>query len=906
MKITEHKFRHSITIPQFLRKFVAASTLLALVCAVGAGGAYLGVRNPDQLKWIKNLITAYVVDGVLKGGFISFADLRSLPAINLDIKFKNLEQLERLRQAVVEKKLGPLNPRHKGIWVSAVIDKRAKSIPVKVRLKGQGQQHYRWPRFSLLVKTKKKRAFMGMSRFAIQEPRVSGRHHFDMLFNEALKDHGLLVAGLALGRYYRNGTDLGLVMIEELPTKHLLERQGRRNGPVFRFDDNSLFSASLAFPENIDKYQHFEQFRFYPLFEKSLMKKPATATLVKTGKAMMRDYLLGRIAAIDIFDVKKWAKFVVLSDIWGATHGLGWSNIRLYLNPITLKFEPIAWNSITQIGSLKNAHTSINIRMIGGLDSLVFRMFQSSAMRRAYFEAARELLPAVTTDEFKNRLIIKDRKLRMYMSYFPSQWHHFPSPIDVTELQSKAAAILGLKKSQIVNSNSPVRNDLYRKQNPDLTIVKKTITGGFLRAGNTISMYMKNVLPLPLQIASLRAVSPGDHKLIGTLAVDFPIRIPPYKTSKTADLTIDTSLSWSTPEHEASETEFIITGTAYAENHSGPFTFALRPSTRSRAAFPFHSVASNDLIKAFDFLTLSADGRTISVLPGDWVLDQRLVLGHGTAFKMTPGTTLKFGENASLVVQGRAEIIGTEDQPVRLIPKGDKKWGGLSIFARGARVEISHALISGIQKPNFALDLLTGAITINNANFQFSNSIIENINAEDALNIVRSKYALSNIKIRDVTSDGIDIDGGAGVAKQLEVSRSGGDGLDVSATVISARGLKFQRIHDKAISVGEKSEAQISSVTFEDVGTGIASKDLSTTVADGVELANIRRTPFMAYRKKAEFGPGSLTVNNISGVHPGQLGVVQSGSSLILEGEKISATSVNVDALYNTGPMRKN
>ena len=43
-------------------------------------------------------------------------------------------------------------------------------------------------------------------------------------------------------------------------------------------------------------------------------------------------------------------RFLAVAEMWGAWHVLRWHNIRFYVNPVTLKLEPIAFDANTGDG----------------------------------------------------------------------------------------------------------------------------------------------------------------------------------------------------------------------------------------------------------------------------------------------------------------------------------------------------------------------------------------------------------------------------------------------------------------------------------------------------------------------------------------------------------------------------
>jgi hypothetical protein len=133
----------------------------------------------------------------------------------------------------------------------------------------------------------------------------------------------------------------------------------------------------------------------------------------------------------------------------------------------------------------------------------------------------------------------------------------------------------------------------------------------------------------------------------------------------------------------------------------------------------------------------------------------------------------------------------------------------------------------------------------------------------------------------------------------------GGDALDASGSAIDASQLSFRGIRDKAISLGESSRIAASSIDIVGSGVGIASKDASQATFRDVSGREIATALLMAYNKKPEYGRASLMVADVSFDESATLAIAQKGNSVVIDGKEIHARSLDVDALYATGAMKK-
>ena len=64
-----------------------------------------------------------------------------------------------------------------------------------------------------------------------------------------------------------------------------------------------------------------------------------------TAVSLLRNFQARLLDAEQVLDHEKTAKFLALSNIWGADHGLSYADINFYYNPITAKLEPIAMDA---------------------------------------------------------------------------------------------------------------------------------------------------------------------------------------------------------------------------------------------------------------------------------------------------------------------------------------------------------------------------------------------------------------------------------------------------------------------------------------------------------------------------------------------------------------------------------
>jgi hypothetical protein len=148
---------------------------------------------------------------------------------------------------------------------------------------------------------------------------------------------------------------------------------------------------------------------------------------------------------------------------------------------------------------------------------------------------------------------------------------------------------------------------------------------------------------------------------------------------------------------------------------------------------------------------------------------------------------------------------------------------------------------------------------------------------EDSLNLMRVSGDVDSIQISNAAQDGLDLDFSDLSIASLDIDVSGNDCLDLSSGDYIIANAALRSCDDKALSVGEKANVEISVLSVESSSLGLAVKDSSDVVIrDGT--MSIVDLCAAVYRKKQEFGGAKLTLPRT--FCPGSDPLVQQGSRL--------------------------
>ena len=156
-------------------------------------------------------------------------------------------------------------------------------------------------------------------------------------------------------------------------------------------------------------------------------------------------------------------------------------------------------------------------------------------------------------------------------------------------------------------------------------------------------------------------------------------------------------------------------------------------------------------------------------------------------------------------------------------------------------------------------NFLTGCINIYDSYFKNLSIESQNNDCEDSVNIVRSEGQIDYLNIKNAKFDALDFDFSKLKIKNIIVSGSNNDCLDVSYGLYEIDNLNVSMCGDKGLSVGENSNIVVKKLIAENVNIGLASKDNARATVNNF-LANAVKDCVRAYNKKQEFSGGYVNI----------------------------------------------
>ena len=261
--------------------------------------------------------------------------------------------------------------------------------------------------------------------------------------------------------------------------------------------------------------------------------------------------------------------------------------------------------------------------------------------------------------------------------------------------------------------------------------------------------------------------------------------------------------------------------------------------------------------------------RLVTIAGDDVRIERSLALPEGFRTRVLAGTRITLAPGVLMTFDGQLDLEGSPAAPVTIAMSPGaperNRWGGLLVRRSREASSWRHFRIAASGGRQLAQRQdgggLTGCVTFYEAEVSMQDGRLDDLNCEDALNIVRSPFTLERVTISGAAGDAFDADFSDGAIRASEFLDAGNDGIDVSGSQVQVSDCRFERVGDKAISVGERSEVSARSIRVDGASIGVASKDQSVARVEDSSFRGITDTVYAAYQKKPEFGPATLTAS---------------------------------------------
>ncbi len=735
-----------------------------------------------------------------------------LENIDLEIPFEKTIVLENLRKQSILN--GSLPPADKMPKVKTKIVFNGKVFDADIRLKGDRRAHFiDKEKSSYKLELDKNQFIFGIKKFSVQKPRIRNYIH-EWIFHELAKKEGIIKIKYEFINLSINGDDKGLYVIEEGFGKELIERNKRRNGPIFSIDE--------------DVYGLYDN-PVFEIYNKRYWRKLENNSIANIASQKLHDFFDNKSPADEVFDLDKWAAYFAIVDLSANYHGALLKSVKLYYNPLNGLFEPIPYDGHRLKPNYHKYNLNYDNRIlidivqnpigeeITGFTWLKKFFYKDDKLNKKFYNLYSSYLNKISSEKYINYFLSENLdEIEKINSHIYADYFFFDNS------RKYGVGLYYFLLSDFKYHAQNIRNKLEPRDQVQLL---KIDDNNYL-----FKPYYKNYNQL---IAD---------KLIclnGSNTVDLNIS-QAIRNFENTNINLN---RFNTKNLKCRELILY-------DNFSKQNKFLKIDHLNSQFSYEnFNQKNLKNFREYFDEVNNKL------VLKNDTIeIDKNIYIPKGYKVIIKPGQKLIL-TNKAFIISNSPWQIGGNGKRVVISGKSEDLGGGILVSDTDELSVIKNtdfSFLSGYDlKKNFEYIIL-GSINFHQTNLEIENVLFNDIFSEDAINIFRSKFKIKNAKYKNIFSDAIDIDFSEGKIFQTNFVNINNDAIDFSGSKVDIKDAFFENINDKIISAGEDSKINIYEITGTNSYAGIISKDGSEVYSQNVNFDGVK-IPFAAYQKKNEY-----------------------------------------------------
>ena len=203
------------------------------------------IKKADKVILNKYLgFSIYEIDDYLsiKFSLLKYQFIKNkLENVTIRINQKNIYNLELQRKNKIDGTSGDFET-----YSTAILKHNNNNYNIKLRVKGERVLHwYNKDETSYKIDLRGKDRIWGMEEFSVQKP-ITRNYVYEFIFHKLLKFNELLSLNYFFINLSLNDNDQGIYAVEEGLSKELIERNKKRNGPIFGLEEKIRHGLSLC------------------------------------------------------------------------------------------------------------------------------------------------------------------------------------------------------------------------------------------------------------------------------------------------------------------------------------------------------------------------------------------------------------------------------------------------------------------------------------------------------------------------------------------------------------------------------------------------------------------------------------------------------------------------------------
>ena len=796
--------------------------------------------------------------------FMGFND--DFKDINLNINFKNINYLNHISKH--DKLTSDLSSIRRKSFVNGKLLSNNVEYSAKIRLKGDRGIHWKHQKnYSFKVMLDDDKHILSSNKFSLQSP-ITRNYEYEWIFHKLLEYENLINLKYEFVNFYLNGEYLGPYVFEQSFDKYLVEDNNRVNGPIFSFKDPLL---------NEKKYKWRDKELHY--YNKNYWDKN-NLDLISYGVEQLSLLQKGLKSGRDLFDLELFGKFFAICDVLETYHGTIPKSIRLYLNPITMLFEPVGYDG----HHLDKSYPVLSYELHEFPTKEGFWL-ENDWYQTLMFDQNTQNLNSEFFESYFSTLnkIIKPGYLEGFFEIYDSDIKK------ISEFIDSSIAVSDIISMHPRTGISPFHNfnieNIYERRSyirEKINLKNPVNVKNLLINDDHLELHLKNNSKFPIKIDKISynnrdySNQKKDLKRNNQLVLDGTVKIMKFYP-------IDENIIIDSTNLEINKIFYTILG---SEVKSQPLYFYDKNVQISK------NLTIDNLNLQSEFIKI--ENNDIIFGPGDLQIEENYIVPTNYSLVIKAGTNIDFINNSRIISYGDIQLDGLESSRIN-ITSSDSSGRGIKVMNANKTSNINYVNFSDLHIDQN--DFSPAILMFYESNVNLSNCIFKNISSEDAINIIKGEFLISNSSFDTILNDAIDSDFSQGEMINLNFSNIGNDGVDFSYSLANIYELNFNNVNDKSISIGEASKIIANNVNISDANIAIAVKDSSDLKLLNSTIKN-SEIGFAIFNKKLFFEGSIVDIwrhinDNVKNEY-----LLESNSTFIVDGIEYQSNANNLKSKF--------
>lgn len=783
--------------------------------------------------------------------------------ISIEIGDKNFNKLKKKRKQALER--GIIINDLDGDYVPATLSYKGKKMKVKLRLKGHMTDHLQENKWSFRIKVADKNAdFMGMKRFSIQHPGTRG-YIYEWIYHRLMQREGIIALRYKFINVILNGRNWGIYAVEENFENELLVNNGRKPGPILRYNPDLYWVNRYNVFTNtgsVDEFASYYSANPEAYRDDKLLKDSIQRRNYLTALALFESLRSGKISVAEAFDIEKLAKFHAIIDLVGGIHSIDWSDVKYYYNSETGKLEPVAYESFTNLlwHDITSQYKFQEKDSAGLFKDWHAMIFSDPVFFTEYMLQLKRMSDADYMDKFFSE---EENELKENLSVINKEF-----PYKKFEKGEYYMRQLQIKKVL----NPPKAVHAYYKKIQDSKLI----------------LQVACIDALPVEIHFLRSanitIKPGQRIIMASKQEGALMNFKEFEFKIPAGININQLFI------DSLKIVYSILGSS---------------ELKSVKVFPYphtdHEFLKDEnsnkksTVAAFDFIEKAAPDVYV-IKEGKYSVDKDLIVPDNCVMIIAPGAELNFIKGSGFFCYSSLSVMGNEAALIKFKSE-DKSWKGM-LISSSQKTVFEYVVFDDL--PAHPGINEKAAISCYDSDVEFKNCCFIDAKSEDVIDLVRCRFLFAGNLFKNASNDAIDIDYSEGKVMNTVFENCKENALDIMYSKVSLNSVFAANVGNKAINAKEGAQITADSIQVADSFIGISAEDYSSINARVINIRN-SKMGMVSYRNKPKALGASIKVNDFQVANVTMPYAKDEFSELVIDKKSVKEPTSKLESLIKHG-----